>query len=172
MIRVRTNPLRIERVVDDIQKDLDSSKKRAMARTVLYGTTVIEDRTAQGRGIRGPFKKYSESWRRVREELGLESSKVTLEFGYERRASVAPAAGETQMTRSSDRWVKRPSMLGALQGKVVNRTTGEIFFSRADAARRAEMVNKTRKFFGFSRDEEKDLARIYFRNVKFKDRRR
>ena len=128
MIRVRTNPLRIERVADDIQKDLDSSKKRAMARTVLYGTTVIEDRTAQGRGIRGPFKKYSESWRRVREELGLESSKVTLEFGYERRASVAPAAGETQMTRSSDRWVKRPSMLGALQGQGGQQDNGRDIF--------------------------------------------
>jgi len=63
-------------------------------------------------------------------------------------------------------------MLAALQGKVVNRKVGEIFFSRPDAAKRAAMVNETRKFFGFNRSEEKDLARVYFGQVKIKDRRR
>ena len=172
MIRIRTKPLRLEHVADDIQKDIQKSRKRAMARTVLHGTTIIEERTAQGRGVKGGFKSYSSGWKRVRAALGLETSKVNLEFGYERKKGTPTSGGEKVMGREKDRWQKRPSMLAALQGKVVNRSTGEIFFSRADAAKRAAMVNQSRKFFGFNRDEEKDLARVYFGQVKIKDRRR
>jgi hypothetical protein len=172
MIKVRTNPLRLERVADDIKKDLNSSKKRAMARTVLHGTTIIEERTAQGKGYRGGFGSYSSGWKRVRDALGLETAKVNLEFGYEKVKGKPSSNGETVMSKVSDRYKKRPSMLAALQGKVVNRKVGEIFFSRPDAAKRAAMVNETRKFFGFNRSEEKDLARVYFGQVKIKDRRR
>jgi|DEB0MinimDraft_6_1074348.scaffolds.fasta_scaffold30313_2 hypothetical protein len=172
MIRIRTKPLRLERVADDIKDDIKKSRKRAMARTVLHGTTIIEERTAQGKGFRGAFKGYSSGWKRVRAALGLETAKVNLEFGYERRQGTPVSGGERVMSQEKDRWQKRPSMLAALQGKVVNRSTGEIFFSRADAAKRAAMVNEKRKFFGFNRDEEKDLARVYFGQVKIKDRRR
>lgn len=171
MITIKTNPLRIERVATDLQKDLQRSKRKAMARTVLQGTTIIEERTAQGKGIRGAFKSYSKSWANIRSDLGLETSKVTLEFGYERRAATQ-SNGLTDIRSVKDRYVKRPSMLAALQGKVVNRHVGEIFFSRADAAKRAAMVNQKRKFFGFSRDEEKQLASVYFSGIKFKDRKR
>lgn len=142
-----------------------------MARTVLHGTTIIEERTAQGKGIRGAFKSYSSGWKRVRAALGLETSKVNLEFGYERKAPTQ-SDGSTDLRSVKDSYVKRPSMLAAMQGKVVNRHVGEIFFSRADAAKRAAMVNEKRKFFGFSRDEQKQLANVYFSGIKFKDRKR
>jgi hypothetical protein len=171
MIRVRTNPLRLERVTKDIAKDIKASKKRAMTRTVLAGVEIIENRTAQGKGIRGAFKSYSKSWANVRRDLGLETSKVTLEFGYERKAATE-SNGSVNISSVKERYVKRPSMLAALQGKVVNRHVGEIFFSRADAAKRAAMVNEKRKFFGFSRDEQKQLASVYFSGIKIKDRRR
>jgi len=171
MIKISTKPLRIERVADDIKSDLQKSKKRAMARTVLHGTTIIEERTAQGKGVRGAFKSYSSGWKRVRAALGLETSKVNLEFGYERKAPTQ-SNGSTDLRSVKDSYVKRPSMLAAMQGKVVNRHVGEIFFSRADAAKRAAMVNEKRKFFGFSRDEQKQLANVYFSGIKFKDRKR
>jgi hypothetical protein len=100
-----------------------------MARTVLHGTTIIEERTAQGKGFRGAFKGYSSGWKRVRAALGLETAKVNLEFGYERKKGTPVSGGERVMAQEQDRWQKRPSMLAALQGKVVNRSTGEIFFS-------------------------------------------
>ena len=171
MIKIRTNPLRLERVAKDIAKDIESSKRNAMARTILQGTTIIEDRTAQGKGYRGAFKSYSNNWKRVRAALGLETAKVNLEFGYQRKAPTQ-SNGSTDLKSVKDSYVKRPSMLAAMQGKVVSRHVGEIFFSRADAAKRAAMVNEKRKFFGFSRDDQKQLASVYFLGIKFKDRRR
>ena len=51
MIKIRTNPLRLERVVKDVQKDIEDSKRLAMTRTVLAGAEIIEDRTAKGQTL-------------------------------------------------------------------------------------------------------------------------
>lgn len=157
MIRVRTNPLRLERVTKDIAKDIEASKKRAMTRTVLAGVEIIEDRTSKGRGINGPFKRYSESWARIRKELGKTSATPNLEFGYE---------------RVGNQFKSRPSMLSALQGRADSKKSGIIFFTNREAAKRAAFNNKSRPFFGFNRKEERRLADVYLSGIKIKDRRR
>jgi len=157
MIRVRTNPLRLERVTKDIAKDIESSKRLAMTRTVLAGTEIIEDRTSKGRGINGPFKRYSESWARIRRELGKTSPTPNLEFGYERFGST---------------FRSRPTMLSALQGRAESKKSGIIFFTNREAAKRAAFNNKSRPFFGFNRKEERRLADVYLSGIKIKDRRR
>ena len=157
MIRVRTNPLRLERVTKDIAKDIQASKKRAMTRTVLAGVEIIEDRTSKGRGINGPFKRYSESWARIRKELGKTSATPNLEFGYERVGSV---------------FKSRPSMLSALQGRADSKKGGVIYFTNREAAKRAAFNNKSRPFFGFNRKEERRLSQVYLSAINIKDRRR
>jgi len=156
MIKISTKPLRIERVAKNVQKDIDDSKRLAMTRTVLAGAEIIEDRTAKGRGINRGFARYSSSWLKIRQALGKSSPTVNLEFGYE---------------RSGNRWVSRPSMLSALQGKAQSKKLGIIYFTRLDAAKRAAMVNKTRPFFGFNRKEERRLADVYMSAINIKDRR-
>ena len=156
MIKIRTKPLRIERVLDGVKKDIEQSKAPAMTRTVLAGAQIIEDRTAKGRGINKVFARYSNTWLRIRQSLGKSSPTVNLEFGYE---------------RSGNRWVSRPSMLSALQGKAQSKKLGIIYFTRPDAAKRAAMVNKKRPFFGFNRKEERRLRDVYMSGVKIKDRR-
>ena len=157
MIRVRTNPLRLERVAKDIAGDIESSKRRAMTRTVLASVEIIEDRTSKGRGINGPFKRYSESWARIRRELGKTSATPNLEFGYERVGSV---------------FKSRPSMLSALQGRADSKKSGVIYFTNREAAKRAAFNNKSRPFFGFNRKEERRLSQVYLSAINIKDRRR
>lgn len=157
MIRVRTNPLRLERVTKDIAKDIEASKKRAMTRTVLAGVEIIEDRTSKGRGINGPFKRYSAAWARIRKELGKTSTTPNLEFGYE---------------RVGNQFKSRPSMLSAMQGRADSKKSGSIFFTNREAGKRAAFNNKSRPFFGFNRKEERRLADVYLSGIKIKDRRR
>jgi len=157
MIRVRTNPLRLERVTKDIAKDIEASKKLAMTRTVLAGVEIIEDRTSKGRGINGPFKRYSEAWARIRKDLGKTSATPNLEFGYE---------------RVGNQFKSRPSMLSAMQGRADSKKSGIIFFTNREAGKRAAFNNKSRPFFGFNRKEERRLADVYLSGIKIKDRRR
>lgn len=157
MIKIRTKPLRLERVTKDIAKDIESSKRLAMTRTVLAGTEIIEDRTSKGRGINGPFKRYSESWARIRRELGKTSPTPNLEFGYERVGST---------------FRSRPTMLSSLSQRAESKKSGIIFFTNREAAKRAAFNNKSRPFFGFNRKEERRLADVYLSGIKIKDRRR
>jgi len=174
MIKIRTNPLRLERVTKDIAKDIESSKRLAMTRTVLAGTEIIEDRTAKGRGINRGFARYSSTWLQIRRALGKSSPTVDLQFGYERlpNTRIGSPNDSKFASRVKAAYKSRPSMLAALKGKAQSKKLGIIYFTRPDAAKRAAFNNKSRPFFGFNRKEERRLADVYLSGIKIKDRRR
>ena len=174
MIKISTNPLRLERVTKDIAEDIESSKRLAMTRTVLAGTEIIEDRTSKGRGINRAFNRYSSSWAAIRSALGKSSPTVNLQFGYERlpNTRIGSPNDAKFLSRVKAAYKSRPSMLSSLQGKAQSKKRGIIYFTRGDAAERAAMVNKSRPFFGFNRKEERRLADVYLSGIKIKDRRR
>lgn len=139
-IKISSNARDIARRVGKKGKDLSDSVKRALSITGQVGLTIIEDRTAKGEQINGlDFKPYSEKYTWFRAKNGRSVSNVDLQFTGNMLSSMSVKANSRYAT---------------------------IFFTRATEAKKAAMNNKTRPFFGFSRDEEKRLGKVFFRYLK------
>lgn len=113
--------------------------KRGTARMAQVGINIIQERTKSGVGYKdGAFKPYSESYAAFRAEKG---------------ATLTP-----NLELSGN-------MLGAMTSKSDHKKA-VIFFSSKDESEKAAHNNKTRPFFGFSRDEEKRLLKSFERFIR------
>lgn len=138
-VDINTNAKKIQAALKKKGKDIDKSMKRALSITAQQGINIIEDRTEKGVGYKGgAFKGYSEKYAKFRRAKGR-GSNVDLQFSGR--------------------------MLGSMTSKA-DKKKATIFFTRAEEAKKAAMNNKTRPFFGFNKQEEKQLANIFFRNIK------
>ncbi len=138
-VNIKTNAKKVEKALKQKGKDVSQSLKKALSITAQQGINIIEDRTDKGVGFKGgAFKAYSEKYNAFRRKKGR-GSDVDLQF--------------------------TGRMLGSMTSKA-DRKEATIFFTRAEEAKKAAMNNKTRPFFGFNRQEEKQLAKIFFRNIK------
>ena len=138
-VNIQTNAKKVEKALKKKGKDINKSLKRALSITAQQGINIIEDRTQDGVGYKGgSFKGYSEKYAKFKKAKGR-GSNVDLQFSGR--------------------------MLGAMTSKA-DRRKATIFFTRAEEAKKAAMNDKTRPFFGFNRQEEKQLANIFFRNIK------
>ena len=136
---LKTNAKKVQAALKKKGKDIDKSMKRALSITAQQGINIIEDRTQDGVGYKGgAFKGYSEKYAKFRRAKGR-GKNVDLQFSGR--------------------------MLGSMTSKA-DRKKATIFFTRAEEAKKAAMNNKTRPFFGFNRQEEKQLANVFFRNIK------
>ena len=138
-INIDTNAAKVEKALKQKGRDIKKSLKRALSITAQQGINIIEDRTEDGVGYKGgAFKGYSEKYAKFRRAKGR-GSNVDLQFSGR--------------------------MLGSMTSKA-DKKKATIFFTRAEEAKKAAMNNKTRPFFGFNKQEEKQLANIFFRNIK------
>lgn len=138
-VDIKTNAKKVQAALKKKGKDIDKSMKRALSITAQQGINIIEDRTEDGVGYKGgAFKGYSEKYAKFRRAKGR-GKNVDLQFSGR--------------------------MLGSMTSKA-DRKKATIFFTRAEEAKKAAMNDKTRPFFGFNRKEEKQLANIFFRNIK------
>lgn len=138
-VRLTTNAKKTEKALKKKGKNVGARLKKALSITAQKGVNIIENRTADGVGYKdGAFKKYSEKYEAFRESRGR-SDKPDLNF--------------------------TGKMLGSMTTKA-NRREANIFFTRAAEAKKAAMNNKTRPFFGFSKSEEKQLGKVFFRYLK------
>lgn len=138
-VNITTNADKIERALKKKGKDIGASFKKALSITAQEGVNIIENRTADGVGYKdGAFVRYTEKYREFRESRGR-GDKPDLNF--------------------------TGKMLGSMTTKA-NRREANIFFTRAAEAKKAAMNNKTRPFFGFSKTEEKQLGKVFFRHIK------
>ena len=138
-VDIKANAKKVQAALKKKGKDIDKSMKRALSITAQQGINIIEDRTEDGVGYKGgAFKGYSEKYAKFRRAKGR-GKNVDLQFSGR--------------------------MLGSMTSKA-DRKKAKIFFTRAEEAKKAAMNNKTRPFFGFNRQEEKQLANIFFRNIK------
>ena len=138
-INIDTNATKVEKALKQKGRDIKKSLKRALSITAQQGINIIEDRTEDGVGYKGgAFKGYSEKYAKFRRAKGR-GSNVDLQFSGR--------------------------MLGSMTSKA-DKKKATIFFTRAEEAKKAAMNNKTRPFFGFNKQEEKQLANIFFRNIK------
>ena len=138
-ITIDTNAKKVEAALKKQGRDIASSFKKALSITAQEGVNIIENRTEKGVGYKdGAFKKYNEKYEAFRRKKGRSTS-PDLNFSGK--------------------------MLGSMTTKA-NRKEAKIFFTRAAEAKKAAMNNKTRPFFGFSKNEEAKLARVFFRYIK------
>jgi len=138
-IRIDADIGKAKRLLGKKQKDIKASMKRALSITAQQGINIIEDRTQDGKGYKGgAFKGYSEKYAKFRRNKGR-GQNVDLQF--------------------------TGRMLGSMTSKADSKKA-TIFFTRAEEAKKAAMNNKTRPFFGFSRKEEKQLGKVFFRYIK------
>lgn len=138
-VNITTNARKVEKALKKKGKDVAASFKKALSITAQEGVNIIENRTADGKGYKdGAFKAYNEKYQAFRRKKGR-GIKPDLNFSGK--------------------------MLGSMTTKA-NRKEAKIFFTRAAEAKKAAMNNKTRPFFGFSKSEEKQLGKVFFRYLK------
>lgn len=113
-------------------RELKRLQKRALSRVAQIGINIIQARTEDGVGFKdGAFRPYSPGYAAFRASRGR-GQRPNLFF-----------TGQ---------------MLGSMTSKA-NHRKAEIFFGRASESKKAAFNNQTRPFFGFSRDEERELLR-------------
>ena len=138
-ITVGSNAKDIAKRLGKKGKELSASVKMALSVTAQAGVNIIEDRTAKGQGYKGGmFPDYSPKYSAFRTANGR---------------GVIP---DLQFTGQ---------MLGSMTTRA-NSKQAEIFFARATESKKAAMNDKTRPFFGFNRQEEKQLGKVFFRALK------
>ena len=112
-------------------RELKRLQKRGLSRVAQIGINMILARTADGVGFKdGAFRPYSPAYAAFKSSRGGITPNLFLSG----------------------------NMLGAMTSKA-NHRRAVIFFSRAKESKKAAFNNKTRPFFGFSRDEERQLLR-------------
>lgn len=120
-------------------KELKRLQQKGLSRIAQMGIGIIQDRTEDGIGYKdGAFKPYSPSYAAFRASRGR-GQRPNLFF-----------TGQ---------------MLGSMTSKA-NHRRAEIFFARASESKKAAFNNKTRPFFGFSREGERKLLKEFERFIK------
>jgi len=137
-ISLKSNLDGIAKQVANQGKELKRSVKPALLKTALHGINIIEDRTAEHRGLKGRFPSYSQKYLEFRQGKGR-GKDVDLQF--------------------------TGKMLGSMSA-VSTSSYAEIYFMRGAEAKKAAGVSKKRPFFGFSRKERHRLAEFLFKALK------
>lgn len=120
-------------------QEVSGSIKKALSITAQSGINIIQERTSKGMGYKdGKFKPYTEQYAAYRVKKGR-GTLPNLEFERQMMSSITSRADSEKAV---------------------------IFFRGAENSRKAAMNEKKRPFFGFSRQEERKLSKIFFRAVK------
>lgn len=134
-VKVSSNAIRVVESIKRRGINLSQAISSSLSKTAQHGVNIILDRTEKGVGYKGAFKPYSDAYSLFRAEAGR-SQTPDLNF-----------TGQ---------------MLGSMTTKVSG-NQAEIFFSSAQQSRKASANNKSRPFFGFSREESKELGKVFER---------
>lgn len=144
-MKVAFDATRVTALLDRTVKALPAEIDKALAMTAMQGINMIEDRTESGRGYLGAFRPYSPAYAKFRSARGRQITPVNLNF--------------------------TGRMLSSMAARRVTRGVQEIYFTRAEEARKAYFHNVTgagngrivRPFFGFN-DREKAFLGKFFKS--------
>lgn len=145
MISVKANTAKVEIALDNLMKQMPQKVERALSITAQQGINIILDRTEKGRGINGPFTRYTPAYAKRKAE-GWPSTKT-------QRAFSGDPSGIVNLN-------VRGEMLASMTSKA-KRTTATIFFSRATENNKAYWNSRKRPFFGFNDQEKRTLAKVF-----------
>ena len=138
-VSIKSNAKEISNRIGKKGKELSDSIQLALSRTALKGKEIIQERMKAGKTITGGnFKKYDSAYAAFRAKTGRKT-KPDLQFTGFMFSAITTRANSKQ---------------------------AEIFFTRAEEAKKAAMNNKSRPFFGFNRKEKKVLGKVFFRSLK------
>ena len=138
-VNVKIKPKDFTGIAKERRKEIKQGIRLALSKTAQVGINIILDRTEKGRDIKGnPFKAYVQSYSKFRKAKGRQA-RPDLDF--------------------------TGKMLGSMTSKSNNKRA-EIFFTRAMETTKAMGNQKKRPFFGFSRSEQKHLAKTFSRFIK------
>lgn len=139
-VKIDTNAKKVSNLLGKQDKELSASFRKALSITAIKGMEIIKARTAKGRDKDGGrFVRYSEKYLNFRASQNKSVPFPTLNFSGK--------------------------MLGSMTTKA-NSRRAEIFFAGAEQSAKALHNDKTRPFFGFSRQEEDRLSKVFFGNLK------
>lgn len=142
-MKVAVDATRVTALLDNTVKALPAEIDKALAITAMHGINMIQDRTESGRGYDGIFRPYSPAYAKFRSVKGRQITPVNLNF--------------------------TGRMLSAIASRRVSRGVQEIYFTRAEEARKAYFHNVTgagkgritRRFFGFNETEKSKLRQFF-----------
>jgi len=142
-MNVRFDANRVTALLDKTVKALPAEVDKALAATAMQGINMIQDRTESGKGYLGVFRPYSTAYAKFRGNRGRQITPVNLNF--------------------------TGRMLSSIASRRVSRGVQEIYFTRAEEARKAYFHNVTgagkgrvtRKFFGFNQTEKSMLGKFF-----------
>jgi hypothetical protein len=140
---VQIKPKDIAKRVQKRGRALRNSIKLALSRTAQAGIPIIIDNLDKGKGYKGSFKPYTKKyrdWKLGRADLS---------------AGPPSPIPNLQLTNQ---------MISSLTTKA-NSSRAEIFFTNANANKKAAFNDKTRPFMGFNRRDEKRLRNVFERNL-------
>ncbi len=139
-VKIDTNAKKVSKLLGKQGKELSASFRKALSITAIKGMEIIKDRTDKGRDKDGGrFIRYSEKYLNFRANQNKSVPFPKLNFSGK--------------------------MLGSMTTKA-NSRRAEIFFAGAEQSAKAFHNDKTRPFFGFSRQEEDRLSKVFFGNLK------
>lgn len=150
-VKVDIKPKSFKGIAKKRQAEIKAGIKLALSKTAQVGINIIQDRTAKGDDINGQrFERYSKYYAIAKKE-GWPKSKDRSSFSGD-------ASGIVNLNVTG-------KMTGGMTSKA-NSSRAVIFFTNPKITERAMINNKTRAFFGFSRLEEKQLAKTFERFLK------
>ena len=148
-VKVDIKPKSFKGIAKKRQAEIKAGIKLALSKTAQVGINIIQDRTEKGQGYEGKFKAYSKGYAIAKKE-GWPRTKSRSSFSGD-------GSGVVNLNVTGSR-----GMLASMTSKA-NSSRAVIFFTNPNATEKAINNNKTRKFFGFSRLEEKKLAKTFER---------
>ena len=146
-VKVDIKPKSFKGIAKKRQAEIKAGIKLALSRTAQVGINIIQDRTEKGQGNEGKFKAYSKDYAIAKKE-GWPKSKDRSSFSGD-------ASGIVNLNVTG-------KMTGGMTSKA-NSSRAVIFFTNPKITERAMINDSIRPFFGFSRLEEKQLAKTFER---------
>ena len=154
-VKVDIKPKSFKGIAKKRQAEIKAGIKLALSRTAQVGINIIQDRTAEGQGYKGKFKAYS-GYRRGKSSKGYAKAKKS---GWPKSKDRSSFSGDASGIVNLNVTGK---MTGGMTSKA-NSSRAVIFFTNPKITERAMINDSIRPFFGFSRLEEKQLAKTFER---------
>lgn len=132
-------------------KELPKQIDRALQIIASEGARNIEERGQKGKGYKGSFIPYSASYAKAKRNGWRATSK--------REGFSGDPSGVVNLTLHGRMWA-------GLTSKLAKKGMAEIYFSTADANKKAYFNNKKRPFFGFSNKDRIAFVKFFEKQIK------
>ena len=135
-VSFRTNSKLLSKRINRFFKEIPDIATQGVKKSAFLLKQIILQRTAKGRGLRGAFFGYSQSYKEYLNKIG------------------APSVVDLRLTGD---------MLGSIQTKLINKRKASIYFGRKTEEEKAVRITRDqdRPFFGYTDKEGKFITKQF-----------